>query len=450
MHRRFRLLLFFAVICSTVASAANVSIVPFTGPKPDVPRDQVVRAVCALEKCVPQLRVTSRGRPDWPKIKREKVSVVLMGAVVGPAAKRFLQLEALDGRGRRLWRERLPLARNGKLSRSGVEAITARFADAPDGDPAPPLPRKPDEVAEQKPPVKKAPEDGSLFKTPPPLSSGGDDEEEEEGPAVIADADADADSDVEEEAPAVRRGRPIQPMIVAAAGVAFVHRNFQYTELREPNLRSYETRPMMFAPRLRIEGYPVARILPGIPAGLGLELDYVFAVGLRSIDENDVVHATTVNRLDLAARLNFWPKEGLPLMVAPILGYRGATFDVGPGPEGTELAGLPGIAYSAISFGAEVEYAGLGPIVLFARVQYARLLGVGEIGSDAFFPDYSGGAIEGQGGAGYRILKNLEARVLLHFTRYGMTFRPAEGATYVASGASDQYAGASVMARFTY
>ncbi|MBX5481119.1 MAG: hypothetical protein IRZ16_04605 [Myxococcaceae bacterium] len=419
-----------AVLAGGTASAARVSVLPFTGPRANIPRNQIADAVCALQTCVSASKVTRRGRPDWKKVRREDVDVVLTAAVKGPKAKRVLWVDAFDRRGRRLWQEKLPLARNGMLSRRNLRTLTAHFVQEEE--------EQPPEVTRREEPPQPPPE-------PPPEPP-----KEEEKPRVVeepAPPPREMEQAEEEPEPAHRR-RPSRPTIVAAAGADFVHRSYQYTDLRAPNLRSYETQPVFFAPRVHLELYPLRPIFSGVPGGLGIEADYAQAVLLRSIDENDVAHDTRVTRLDLAARLNFWP--GDQLMLAPIVGYRAATFEVGAAPDGTRLSGMPNIRYGALTAGAEAELDDLGPFVLFARLSYLQLLGLGELGSDAFFPDHGGNAFEAQGGLGYKLLRHLELRVVVHYTRYRLTFRPAEGATFNASGAVDQYTGGAAMLRFSY
>ena len=87
---------------------------------------------------------------------------------------------------------------------------------------------------------------------------------------------------------------------------------------------------------------------------------------------------------------------------------------------------------------------------VFAKVNYLLALGLGEIGAEPYFPQSSGGGFDGTLGAGYRVMENLEVRLSAQYTHYGLSFEAEEGATYVASGATDQYVGGALSARFMY
>lgn len=417
---------------STAFAAPKISVLPFKGPKSSVSHRQVSKLLCASYACVSTTKVSRRGRPIWSKVKAQKLELVMTGAVSGPSSKRKLRLEAFDGAGHRLWLETLGLARNGMLTRTDAEQLTAKvdatLAPPPEAEPetAPP----PEPTAQKPVVVEPEQEQASPSETTP----------EERRAPVIAQAPR------EEETPAFKV-HALPPMVVAEVGVDFVYRNFGYTGLQKANLRAYETRPAFVAPELHLEIYPLARILSGIAQGVGVEADYQFAVGLRSIDENDLAHSTTANRLDVAARLNFQPSD--ELMVAPLVGYRSTRFEVGAAADGSTLQGIPGLQYDGLTVGAAVEYA-LSPVVIFGRAQFVPLFGVGEIGSDAFFPKHSGWAIDARAGVGYRIIEHLELRAAVEYSRYALSFQPAEDATYVATGATDQYVSGALLARVAF
>jgi hypothetical protein len=205
----------------------------------------------------------------------------------------------------------------------------------------------------------------------------------------------------------------------------------------------------MFAPRARLELYPLARMSDGILGGLGVEADYLLAVALSSSDENDVSYPTTANRLDAGLRLNFHPLGPGRLMVAPLVGYRMSTFEVGASSEGERLTGLPTLSYRAARAGAAVEYS-FGKLTPFFRAEYVHVLSLGELGEAPYFADNSARAFEASAGIGFRVHRLFEVRAGGHYTQYSLSFTPAEGSTYSASGATDNYFGGALTGRFIY
>lgn len=436
-----------ALLFAVDASAAKVNVVtvPFTGPRGAVPRDQIVGAICEEVECVAQSKVTRRGKPDWRKVRSAGVDLVVTGKVTGSSRKRRLTVEVLDARGKRKFRGVYRLARNGKLSRRNLNEVTEKILAR-----AAPIAAEPVAEPETEEPEETETDDAEETKVAEADTGRGD-----ETSSLRELPDRSGGGGEETASGSVERGaiaptvRADRPLIIAQAGLDFIHRSLVYTNLRVPNLRTYETRPVLFAPRIHVEVYPLSTIMSGVAQGVGLEVGYLMALGLRSIDENGMAHPTNMSQFDIAARLNLWPMEGQSLMVAPVVGYRAARFAVGAAPDGSELAGLPDISYGAARAGLEAAYP-IGPVSPFARFEYVHILSLGEIGSDAFFPNARGSAVELQVGAGYAVARNVDLRLGVHYTRYGLRFRPEEGATYQASGAVDQYVGGAVMARYTY
>src|SRR5687768_11066687 len=125
-------LLFLAVLAAppfaSVASAEpKIAVLPFTGPKADLSRAQVVDVLFGVKMaCVPQAQVSKRGKPDFTQVRQRGVALVVTGVVKGKGAKAKLQLEVFDARGRRKLRESYGLARNGKLSSKQLDALAAK------------------------------------------------------------------------------------------------------------------------------------------------------------------------------------------------------------------------------------------------------------------------------------------------------------------------------------
>jgi hypothetical protein len=443
-----------SLLVSTVAlgAPARVVVMPFSGAKAKVARDQFSTAICAEHTCLPAKRISKGTRPDYAKARKDDVNLVITARVSGSAKKRVLAVQVFDAKGKRVYRENYELAKNGKLTDAALEKATERLNDAASRfEPAQPPTKAepPPAVVEAPTPVREEPP-ARVQPQPPPARE----QPRAEAPRqpVVERTERPQpreEAPLQEEPREPRSGGEKRPLLVLEVGGDFIRRDYSYSGLRIPNLRSYQTQPVMFAPRARVELYPLARMSDGILGGLGIEADYLMAVALESTDENDRTYPTTANRLDAGVRLNFHPLGPGRLMVAPILGYRMSDFEVGVASDGERLTGLPALSYRAARAGAVAEYS-FGRVTPFLRAEYVHLLSLGEIGEAPFFADSSGRAIEASAGVGVRVHRLFEVRAGGHFTQYSLSFTPAENATYSASGATDNYFGGSLMVRFSY
>ena len=70
---RFALPCAIAVLLAPHAFAQKIAIVTFTGPGANAVRNQVVSELCDRAVCVAQAKVSTGGKVDWKKVKKEKV-----------------------------------------------------------------------------------------------------------------------------------------------------------------------------------------------------------------------------------------------------------------------------------------------------------------------------------------------------------------------------------------
>lgn len=414
--------------------ATRISVAPFTGKKADKPREQLVRALCERAECVPQARVTQRGKPNWRKVKHEKVAFLLTGKVVSKRGKQLLELAALNSAGKPRWKTKFPLAK-GKLSEANVENALASLgrviklapAEAPMSEAEPPRVAEPEQQTATLPPPPASP-------TPPPPPP------EVSEPVVRS----------EPRLPLEREPEPAIPFATVEAGPTLFSRGFVFQGVETGNLRDYRA-PLIVAARVQAELYPLARSEEGPLAGLGLQAGYASALGLSSGRENmPQKHPTWLTRLDLGAKWRYSPTEELTLI--PQLGIRAADFGVGPAEDGTALNGLPSISYRALNLKASAEYripVFLG-VTAMVHAAYLPVFSSGEIISKAYFPTGSASGLELGLGGSVGLTQGLDLRLGLGLTSYSFSFQSQAGDTYVASGASDRYLGGEVAVRYAY
>src|SRR2546429_342680 len=71
----------------------KLAVLNFTGPEAGPLRQLIVQGLCEANTCVEPKKVTKGWKPDWAKVKKEKVDFVIEGAVKGKGAKKTLELQ---------------------------------------------------------------------------------------------------------------------------------------------------------------------------------------------------------------------------------------------------------------------------------------------------------------------------------------------------------------------
>ena len=78
------------------------------------------------------------------------------------------------------------------------------------------------------------------------------------------------------------------------------------------------------------------------------------------------------------------------------------------------------------------------------------MLSTGQIGSATYFPSTKASGLEFGASMAYAFGSGFDVRLLGNFTSYTMKFTTAEGATYIATSATDRQIGLSAAVRYTY
>lgn len=448
------------VVGLPLAAAPKVVILPFEGKNANAGRSQFYKELCAEVTCILDSKVSKKGKVDWAKVKKEKVTHIISGEksgkktelIVRNAAKKQLLKQAyLTGPNGRFFPG--PLKDAVSDVKRAVGGGAAEEEEEKEEEEAPP--KKEEVVAEKEQPTEKEEAEEKEEEEAPPKK-----EEvvakKEEKPDLSEDVREDAreekteekEDDEEEEEPSYARSRKRPPLAIAQIGVDMGPRFYDYDNVQTQNLRRYRA-TFIFQPRLRVEVYPLSRILTGIPAGIGVEADYSFAVGLQSSPTGGPNYPTKLSRLDLGARLRMKPIADSDLVINPLLGYRIHTFATSPAEDGTRLEGLADITYSALRVGGTVEQPILNDdAAVIGELAVLPLLGTGPL--DQYFPQSGGFGFELGVGFAYTIAPKLQLKVGATVTRYGLGFTVAETDTYRADGASDLFANGTLAVRYTF
>jgi hypothetical protein len=439
---------------------------PFSGPKASTVRSQLISELCNDADCVAPAKVASGAKPNWSKAKKEKVAYLLAGKVVKKRKKELLEVSVLKGPGRPKLKKRYPLTRGkltGKNLTSATRALYAAMAlDAPPKAPEPPpeVESEPEPVAEDKP----SRDDHEEGDDERPTVASRDSGRSSSRSRSRDDDDGQMGSTISEPGPRPK-STSRHPLFTIEAGSDLVNRSFTYSQLTTENLRSYDA-PLIVAPAVRLQVFPLSRTMDGILAGLGIEAGYSFAVGLRSTAPRAAAGGATarftypssLTRFDIGAKLRAMPFSSSNAAIIPMVGFRSTSFSVAPAVEdGSLLDALPSLTHSGLNLGlgTEIPFAD-DFIVAFGHFKYllssysGTVVRTGSTEAEPYFPNGSSSGIEVALGGGVRVTKNFEARLTAQFTQYNLAFQTQPTDLYITTGATDRFLGANLAIRYAF
>ncbi len=434
----FRTAVMLVAFSASTAAAQRVSFPSFTGPGAPSVRNQVVGSVCDTADCVAATKVTTSGKPDWKKAKKESVQFFVTGAVAKRGKALTLELFVFNKAGAPKARKSFPLDKNGTLSPKSLQSVMdllgTTFGQRGAPEPTPP-------IDEDKPPAKE-PTRTTRTADPPPSRA---ERKPEPRPEPEQRGEPEAPPDAKEKNP----NKP--PFLVLDVGAEILNRRLEYSQVATSNLRRYDL-ALYGQLALGAEFYPLALVRDDLLAGLGLEASIAFAPWLQSrLASIPEAFPTSTTRIDAGLRFSIAPIKTYALRIAPYIGVRSHSFTVGALPDGRRLDGLPNISLVGLRAGLAIEL----PIVprwltLFGRFGVIPVFGSGEIISPAFFPNGSAFGLEGNAGLGVNLVSFLQIRAGFDFARYGFTFTTQPTDPYVAAGATDTYLGGKASLRLAF
>src|SRR5690606_20590301 len=111
---------------------------------------------------------------------------------------------------------------------------------------------------------------------------------------------------------------------------------------------------------------------------------------------------------------------------------------------------FPSVSYTFLELGGDVEFQ-VGKLLLGAQAGYLLVLGVGDIGSEEWFPNAKAKGVHFGGHVGFAASKAVHLLAGVDARAYGLNFNPVEAdrpPERVAGGATDRYMSAWVGVRF--
>jgi hypothetical protein len=242
-------------------------------------------------------------------------------------------------------------------------------------------------------------------------------------------------------------------MLEAAVGVRMYSRSFRYSDTLAQlypagdftDLPSYS---LPLAPMAYVEAsyFPLAGTENPILQNIGLTGS--FELGFAT----DVNYAgTTLSQTHY--RYDVGLRGRIPIgafSIQPVVAYGGHNFSIGSPPGGP--APFPSVNYSLIEMGSDVFWR-LHPITIRAYGRFLLPLGLGDVGSAAWFPSAKGLGSHWGGEVGFAVSEAFDILVNVDGRIYGLNFNPLPDGTppeKVAGGATDQYISASLGLGFHF
>jgi hypothetical protein len=237
--------------------------------------------------------------------------------------------------------------------------------------------------------------------------------------------------------PAERRGSVSAMRVGAELELAMVTRDFNFSEVRSPNLRGYGV--TMPVPGLLISAHPLAEAGADFDwlAPLLIEARYRHAIAVQSSrSEGGPEYDTSYSELAVRGGWRFLIPER-ELAIVPALGYHRIAFSLGTADGGQREPDLPRVAYSSLELRVAAEMKVFEPLLLEGSVGYLAVLTAGEVFSDRFFSRGSAFGLELGVGARYTLMPGLAAVAGVSLRTYALSLDAEPTDLRVAGGASD-------------
>lgn len=432
-------------------AAPKIAICKFAGAGGKAAQTQLSDALCEEAKCAPAAAACKGFKPNPKKGKTLKVGYWVLGKSL--KGGKSIEITVTKGAGKPKLKEKFE-AKRGKLTQDAMANARDAIAEAiglegGGGEEPTEGPVTDDSAPMGDTGTGSTGLTGSTGSTGPDSTGGGfGDSSLGAGSSAPPPPAPEAEVTKKPEAPKKRGTK--DPLFAIEVGPSFWNRNFGYDRPQTADLLVHQVGffPGLFA---RAELFPLS-MMGGALGGLGVEGSFGTVFGLKArLATGTTTYPSSMSRIDLGAKYKLRPSDKLDVAIIPALGFRSASFGVAAAADGSKIGKLPGVSFSAVRFGAGGEFGFAdGKVVAFAGINYLFLLGVGEIISPTAFAAGSGSGIDGEVGAGFRILPALEARLTGRFTRYGITFRTAATDAFVAAGAFDQYLTLTASARYAF
>jgi hypothetical protein len=456
------------LICGLTAEAApKITIAPITGDKKSQVGSQISGALCRTYTCVPSSRVFTKKKPDWNKMKSAQVTGLLVGGVAKAKSGKGkeVQLSWLDKPGKAAQSWSFPLTSAGKLTNSSLQTLSADVGNLASGGGNAGV----GAVGAVAAGAAAAPGADTMSTTPPTAAPAA-------GAAALAAAPAEplplpvtptppapgekslADTPVAVDAGANQgyEGPRHQWKFAVEIGSDFLNRNLSYGNVGPGSILRPYSIGLFFAPRARLELYPIAFFSDGFFAGIGIFGDYSMSLGLKSKFQdtaNPFEKGTTYTRWQAGIewRLRFWKDSDFA--ITPFFAKTKQKFVTDGDPAGSGFNGLPQFDLSGIKFGLRLDIpisSGFWILVSGDYVSWStnQLAVQDTTGVNSTHFTGSAKAIEAELGFHIQIAGPFAIRIFGTYSSTSFTFD--DNQPEAAGSATDRYLGGRLMLRLQF
>ncbi len=255
-------------------------------------------------------------------------------------------------------------------------------------------------------------------------------------PLAVPDAAADRLA-----SPARDDERPLLFEIGAFAGAG--GRSFNYNDGLSAHLHSFEL-PIAPVTRIQAEVKPLEPLRIRALSNLSVFGSFTQALLVSGVTGTGNRVDATWQEYDAGVRYRVLGSSGAVPAVALAASYGDQRFAFASTLPSSDTP--PSVDYTYVRGGLELRWQLGGLVALTAAAGYRYVLGEG--GLQTQFPRLSGGAVDATMGGAVRISSHFEARLALAYARYFFSMNPQPGDPFVAGGALDEFATATVGAAF--
>jgi hypothetical protein len=220
------------------------------------------------------------------------------------------------------------------------------------------------------------------------------------------------------------------------AGIGFFTRKLTYNEPLYGVPPEYS---LGGAPAAHFAGdfYPLALLTDSFASNIALTGTFWQGFAMKSQSESDssIEYPTNAWAYTLGGKVRI-PFDNIDLQIFGAYGEQLFSIKAdgsNPRPD------VPNVRYSFVRTGLGTRFDFSKHFFAGAQAAYLFVMDTGEIGSAAYFPNASAGAVDGQLSFGYKLGGGLELRAQGDFRRYFFSMNPEVGDARVAGGAVDQY-----------
>lgn len=252
---------------------------------------------------------------------------------------------------------------------------------------------------------------------------------------------APAVSDAPEDEPAPAPSE--HPALRLSVGAGGFNRGFSWAGNPSPSLA---TSSQPFAATVAVDGtwFPGAHFTSSFLANLGVTASGEFGLGMAS-RVNTSRFANHASRLRLGAVVRV--PLGSRFELSGHAGY--ARHELGTSTtavnDGAVRPNIPDVTFTGFRGGLGLRLRLFGTVELDAQGSFNAIGGLGELGSERYFPNARALAVDAGGGLSVELATNLRLRGGAEWQRYFVTLNAAEEDTFFARTAADQYLAASVQ-----